>query len=147
MSILKSLTFTPVIRASLATPEQQRRAKMIAHLQEQIAIAQGDMNGTEFSVKKRRWEHTEDGQKFLIEMNKRLKRWWSKSSDGSMVLVVRWGAKPMEFEKGKAGIEVADLPSVIVTLEKLIAATQAGELDNMIALMNKQRVLAKRKAA
>lgn len=63
------------------------------------------------------------------------------------MLVVRWGAKPMEFEKGKAGIEVADLPSVIVTLEKLIAATQAGELDNMIALMNKQRVLAKRKAA
>ena len=147
MSILKSLTFTPVARASMATPEQQRRAKLIAHLQEQLAMAQAEIAGTEFSVKKRRWEHTEDGQKFLIEVNKRLKRWWSKTADGSMLLVIRWGAKPMEFEKGKAGIALSDLPSVIVTLEKLIAATQAGELDNMIALMNKQRIVGKRKAA
>ncbi len=147
MSVLKGLTFTAVMRAASATPEQQRRNKLIAHLQEQIAMARADMEGNAFSVKKRRWEHTEDGQKFLIEVDKRLKRWWSKEHNGNIVLTVRWGAKPMEFEKGKSGIVLSDMAELVNMLEKLIAATQAGELDDIIARMNKQRTMPKRKAA
>ena len=39
------------------------------------------------------------------------------------------------------------MPGVISTLDKLIAATEAGELDGIIAQMNKQRTIPKRKAA
>lgn len=147
MSVLKGLTFTAVMRAASATPEQQRRNKLIAHLQEQMSMARADMDGNSFSVKKRRWEHTEDGQKFLIEVEKRLKRWWSKDHNGNIVLTVRWGAKPIEFDKGKSGIALSDMSALVSTLDKLIAATQAGELDEIIARMNKQRMVPKRKAA
>ena len=147
MSVLKSLTFTAVPRTTAATPEQHRRNKLVVHLAEQLAMARADAEGTAFAVKKRRWEHTDDGQKHLIEVDKRLKRWWNKAADGSFVLAVRWGAKLMEFDRGKAGIAVPNMPGVISTLDKLIAATEAGELDGIIAQMNKQRTIPKRKAA
>ena len=76
MSVLKSLTFTAVPRAATASPEQHRRNKLIAHLQEQLAMAHAEMDGTAYAVKKRKWELTEDGQKYLVEVDKRLKRWW-----------------------------------------------------------------------
>jgi hypothetical protein len=147
MSVLKSLTFTSVPRAAAASPEQHRRNKLIVHLQEQLAMARAELDGTVYAVKKRRWELTEDGQKYLIEVDKRLKRWWSKAADGSLVLTVRWGSKPIEFEKGKAGIAVKDIPAVIATLDKLIAAVEAGEMDGMIASINKLRIVAKKRAA
>ena len=146
MSVLKSLTFTAVPRAAAATPEQHRRNKLITHLLEQLAMARADAEGTVFAVKKRRWEHTEDGQKYLMEVDKRLKRWWSKAADGSLVLSVRWGSKPIEFEKGKAGIAVSDINGVISTLDKLVGAAETGEMDGMIAAINKQRTVAKKRA-
>jgi hypothetical protein len=39
------------------------------------------------------------------------------------------------------------MAELVSMLEKLIAATQAGELDDIIARMNKQRTMPKRKAA
>lgn len=147
MSVLKSLTFTAVPRAATASPEQHRRNKLIAHLQEQLAMAHAEMDGTAYAVKKRKWELTEDGQKYLVEVDKRLKRWWSKAADGTLVLSVRWGSKQIEFERGKAGIAVKDIAAVVATLDKLIGAVEAGEMDSMIATINKQRVVAKKKAA
>jgi hypothetical protein len=44
---------------------------------------------------------------------------------------VKFGAKPIEFEKGKAGIVVPSknkLPTVI----ELISAVRAGELDDLL---------------
>ncbi len=147
MTLLKGLTFTSVVRTNAVTPEQHRRNKLIAHLQEQLAIARADVAGSVHVVRKRRWEHTESGEKHLIEVNKRLKRWWSKAADDKIVLGVRWGSKCMEFEKGKAGIVISDMAGLIVVLEKLIAATEAGDMDAMIAAMNKQRMIPKKRAA
>jgi hypothetical protein len=53
----------------------------------------------------------------------------------------------MEFERGKAGIIVDDLNVLINTLTRLIAAVEAGEMDGIIANMNKQRPLPKKRAA
>ena len=41
---------------------------------------------------------------------------------------VKFGARPIEFEKGKASIVEDKLPAVIDTL---IAAVRAGELDDL----------------
>src|ERR1700678_2194358 len=123
MSVLKGLTFTTVIRTANVTPEQNRRNKLIAHLREQLEMAKADMAGTAYSVKKRRWELTEDGRKLMIEADKRLKRWWTKNWDGSLVLAVRWGSKLMEFERGKAGIAAMDIKAMLTILERLITAT------------------------
>ncbi len=80
-------------------------------------------------VKKRRWRLTQDGQKQLIEVDKRLKHWWKLQTDGKLLLTVRHSAKAIEFEKGKDTVVVAYMHELATVLPKLIGATDAGELD------------------
>ena len=63
-----------------------------------------------------------------------------------MLLSVRYGAKAIEFEKGKDAVLLEDVRELATVLPKLIAATEAGELDAHInAVMKlKQPVVAKR---
>lgn len=140
MSFIKSLNLTTIQRNAVVSPEKQRRNKLINHLREQLALAKSDADGSHFTVKKRRWELTEDGKKFLIEVDKRLKRWWVINEDGSIILGIKWGSKLMELDKGKTGIVIDSLNTLIIVIEKLITAVDAGELDNNINAINKLRL-------
>ncbi len=146
MNLLKELTFAAVPRESGLTPQQKRRNKLIAHLREQLAMAEAEIDGRIHVVKKRRWERGQDGQKRLVEVNKRLKQWWKRQQDGKLLLTVRYGAKAIEFEKGKDAVVLADVRELATVLPKLIAATEAGELDAHInaATKAKQPMVMKR---
>ncbi len=147
MSILKALTLTAIPRAALLTPEELRRGKLLKHLNEQLAIAKADIEGAIHVVKKRHWQLTEEGGKDLIEVEKRLKRWWSQTATGGYIVAVKWGSKAMELDKGKDGIAVKDLPSVVSLLEKLIKAAEAGEFDALISRTNELRLAGRNRAA
>ncbi len=56
MNMLKGLTFAAVPRENSLTPQQKRRNKLIAHLREQLAMAEAEIDGRIHVVKKRRWE-------------------------------------------------------------------------------------------
>jgi hypothetical protein len=146
MSVLKSMNFVAVQRLANATPEQQRRNKLLAHLREQKAIAVADNEGRLHTVKKRRWELTDDGDKYQIEVDKRLKRWW-QATDKGIALSVKWGNKAIEFEKGKTAIFVEKAEQLPEVFDNLILAVANGEFDKFIAEMNKQRVGFKKRAA
>lgn len=139
MNMLKELTFAAVPRENLLTPQQKRRNKLIAHLREQLAMAEAEIDGRIHVVKKRRWERTQDGQKHLVEVNKRLKQWWKRQQHGKLLLTVRYGAKAIEFEKGKDAVVLADVRELVTVLPKLIAATEAGELDAHINAVTKAK--------
>jgi hypothetical protein len=147
MSVLKQLTFTAVPRATGLSPEQNRRNKLIAHLREQLAMAQADAEGRLHVVKKRRWEYSDDGQKHLIEVDKRLKQWWRTQNDGSVILTVRYGSRPLEFDKGKQAIALRNRDELTALIPKLIAATEAGELDGMISTAMRGRPAVNKRAA
>ncbi len=139
MNTLKGLTFTAVPRDNTLSPQQKRRNKLIAHLREQLAMAHAEIDGRIHVVKKRRWERTQDGQKHLVEVDKRLKQWWKPQADGKLLLTVRYGAKAIEFEKGKDAVVLADVGELATVLPKLIAATEAGELDGHINAVTKAK--------
>ena len=66
---------------------------------------------------------------------------------GQVVMSIKFGARPIEFEKGKAGIVPSrdKLPAVIDTL---ISAVRAGELDELFSQAAKTGSIGKtRKAA
>lgn len=148
MSMLKGLSFAAAPRAATQlSAEEVRRNKLIAHLQEQRAIAQAEAAGEQHVVMRRRWQLSPTGEKTRVEVEKRLKRWWTVQADGQVVLVVRWGSRVIEWERGKAAIVVGERSKLVAVLDKLIAATQAGELDAHIAAANKDRMAPKRKAA
>src|SRR5690348_6711612 len=130
---LKSLTFAPLPKLGATDPVMQRRSKLITRLQQQIALA----NDPNYTVARQKWVKGEDGSKELREVPMKVRPWWRASADGSVVLTVRYGAKPIEFEKGKAAIAVGKKDKLVPTIETVIAAVEAGELDAVIGQMSK----------
>src|ERR1035437_8772825 len=143
MTQLKSLTFAALPRLSAADPVIQRRNKLIVRLQQQIALVQ-DPN---FTLTRQKWIADEAGVKQLRELKKRVRAWWRTDPTGVVVLTVRYGAKPIEFAPGKAAIAVGKKEKLISTLQTVIAAVEAGELDGVLAQMSKTAVMTKGKRA
>ena len=144
-NILKSLSLSVIPTNKGMSPEQHRRVKLIGKLSEQKAIAEADRDGRDPQLTRRRWVTKDDGGKALVEAPKRIKRWWLNDAQGNCLLVVRYGSKVLELEKGKAAIVVGKPDNLIPTLDALIAAINAGELDGHLAQMGLTRPL--RKAA
>jgi len=134
MTQLKSLTFAALPRLTAADPVIQRRNKLIVRLQQQIALVQDP----QFTLTRQKWVTDEAGVKQLKEIRKRVKTWWKIDPTGAVVLTVRYGAKPIEFAPGKAGIAVGKKEKLIPTIETVIAAVEAGELDEMISTQMKK---------
>ena len=68
---------------------------------------------------------------------KRVRAWWRTDATGAVVLTVHYGAKPIEFAPGKAAIAVGKKEKLVPTIETVIAAVEAGELDTVLAQMSK----------
>src|ERR1022692_5047691 len=113
MTQLKSLTFAALPKLTAADPVIQRRNKLIVRLQQQIALAQDP----QFTLTRQKWITDETGVKQLRELRKKVRAWWRTDATGAVVLTVRYGAKPIEFEKGKAAIVVAKKEKLISTLQ------------------------------
>jgi hypothetical protein len=143
MTQLKSLTFAALPRLSAADPVIHRRNKLIVRLQQQIALAQ-DPN---FTLTRQKWIADETGVKQLRELRKKVSAWWRTDATGAVVLTVRYGAKPIEFAPGKAAIAVGKKEKLISTIETVIAAVEAGELDAVLAQMSKTSVMTKGRRA
>jgi len=62
----------------------------------------------------------------------RFKQLWSTGPTGTIVLGLRYGAKPIELAKGKSGIECSSMDELIAALEAIKDAVAAGELDAQI---------------
>jgi hypothetical protein len=143
MTQLKSLTFAALPRLSAADPVIHRRNKLIVRLQQQIALVQ-DPN---FSLTRQKWIADETGVKQLRSLPKKVQPWWRIDPTGAVALTVRYGAKPIEFAPGKAAIVVGKKDKLIPTIETVIAAVEAGELDTMLGQMSKSAVMTKGKRA
>ncbi len=128
MSVLKTLNFI-VAPKRTNDPVQQRRLKLITQLEQQRSFADNPM----FVFTTQRWRKGEDGSKRLVERQKRVKAWWRMDAAGQCVLTVRYGAKLIEFEKGKAAIAVGDKTNLVSVIDAVIAAVNGGELDAAIA--------------
>jgi hypothetical protein len=127
MSTLKSLTFTTIPKI-VANPTLDRRSKIIAHLEEQKLL----LNDPKYVRNVRTWVK-KDGRLTPIDRQQRILPWWRVNTDGSYVLFVRWGGKPIEFEKGKNGIAIPSLNKIPLVIDILIAAVRNGELDAQLA--------------
>jgi hypothetical protein len=143
MTQLKSLTFAALPKLTAADPVIHRRNKLIVRLQQQIALVQDP----QFTLTRQKWVTDEAGVKQLRELRKRVRSWWRTDVAGNVVLTVRYGAKPIEFEKGKAAIAVGKKEKLISTLETVIAAVEAGDLDGVLAAMSKTAVMTQGKRA
>ena len=131
MGALKSLTFTTIPKIG-ANPTFDRRGKTIALLEEQKLL----LKDSNYTRTVRTWVKKE-GQLTPTEKQQRILPWWRVNADGSYVLFVRLGSKPIEFEKGKNAIAVLSLDKVPLVIDILITAVRNGELDVQLAQAKK----------
>ena len=140
MKILKSLTFGVMSRGS-QNPVLARRSKLIHRLEQQKRLAQ-DAN---FVITVSKWVRNEAGNKELVQLQKRVRPWWREDALGTVGLTVRYGAKALEFEKGKSSIIVPNKDQLVATLDTVIAGVKAGELDEHLTQQAKARGVPKPK--
>ena len=142
MSKLKALNFIAAPK-TINDPIVRRRAKLMERLQLQIDL----FANPELKITQQTWQQTPDGTKQLLPRHKRIKRWWRTDHLGQTTLVVRYGAKPIEFAPGKTAIAVGDKNRVPEVLSAVLAATAAGELDALFPASQALRAVGKRVAA
>ena len=138
MKSLKSFTFAAAA-SSQHGPAISRRLKLLAHLDEQLALAR---DPTHLRIQ-HRWVIQDDGTKTRIEQRKRVRSWWRSDISGKIYLTVRYGSKAIEFEKGKSAIVLSDASMLIEALETVISATKTGALDEQLSQHAKLRKLPK----
>jgi hypothetical protein len=142
MPVLKSLSFTTLPK-NANDPVQQRRAKFITRLEEQKLLLK-DPNHVRTV---QRWTKV-DGERQATTKQQAVRPWWKTDPTGQVVMSVKFGARPIEFEKGKAGIVVPSKDKLPAVIDTLISAVRAGELDELFSQAAKTGSIGKaRKAA
>jgi hypothetical protein len=142
MSVLKTLNFVVATKRS-NDPSVLRRAKLLAQLRQQRSLAENPM----FIAVTQRWRKGEDGDKRLVERQKRVKRWWYVDPIGNCYLTINYGSKRLELDKGKSAIAVGGKDNLVATIDAVIAAVEAGELDAAISATQKTGQKPKARAA
>jgi hypothetical protein len=142
MPVLKSLSFTALPKSG-NDPVQMRRTKFIAKLEEQKQLLK-DPNHVRTV---QRWTKV-NGERQAVTKQQAVRPWWKTDPSGHVVMSVKFGARPIEFERGKAGIAVGSKEKLPAVIDALIAAVRAGELDDLFTQAAKTGTIGKpRKAA
>lgn len=128
---LSELTVKTVTkRASCVDPMQQRRAKLIAGIEQQAKVLAAAVNGDTYRVRTSAWATNEHGEKVAVEKMRQVRAWFFEQ-DGGWYVQCRYGSKVLDLGKGNAAY-VQTLADVETALEAFLAATLQGELDEAI---------------
>ena len=122
-------------------PVMKRREKMLSQLEQQRNLAQDPS----YTIVQQRWVKDENGVKQPVERHKQIKRWWLRNGMGDCLLIIRYGSRVLELQKGKAAIDTGGEANLVSVIEEIMRMTKEGELDGL--LMDVQRAYPKKKAA
>ena len=149
MSYITKLKLTDAKRADLnVKPEQRLRRKLVDHLVDQKSIAEADLRNE--PVLRTRFKFVRDdetGETKRIEVPKAVRRWWWKTDDDKIMLQLRYGNRPLQITAKESTIEIDTMEKLPESLEMLVAAVKAGELDKQLKAALGERRLKLRKAS
>lgn len=134
MSVLKTLKLSATAPTASATdPLGRARDKLLAQLADQRDMVSASLEGRLYAPPKMlALRKDASGQRVRVEVNRRVRRGWFQDPAGTVHFIMRVGGKPLELQPGKAAISIGSLDKLPGTLEALITAVRAGELDPQI---------------
>lgn len=127
MSVLASLKlveFKPIALSSA----HNRRSKLIEKIEQQIRLA----NDPTYAPTKTQRTKGDDGVERLVEVPKRIKRWWHEDEDGTVMLTIRYGGRPLELATGVSTIVCAGVADVVDALAGIKSAVTKGGFDTLL---------------
>ena len=132
MSALDKLKIVAITPKRALSVEQERRNKLERKLGEQLKLAEASLGGPAYERTKFHWHTDENGDRKRLSRSVRLREWWVQSASGSIQFGLRYGATPVEIQKGRNAVEVAKLEDLPATIKVLMKAVAEGELDDPI---------------
>ncbi len=131
MSVLAGLKLVAAKPQLVMDLVQLRRNKLVAKLDEQIALAKAAQAGEQYTPTRTKRVKDAAGNVSVIQAPKRVKAWFWAAEGGKVCVAVRYGSKVLELGKGKTAVE-AQPEQLVSTLGKLREAAAAGELDAQV---------------
>lgn len=133
MSALSTLNLVAAKKPQQMPTIQLRRQKLSNKLWEQIQLAKSQISGQPFVVTRFRSVKDRDtGLRKQVEMPKRIRPWWFVTESGKVCVSIRYGSWTLELAKGKSSVEVGSADELVLALETIKQAVEAGELDAQI---------------
>jgi hypothetical protein len=130
--LLSSLKLSTRPEKTTDNPTLKKREKLLTKLNQQRAMAQSHVAGETYTVYKEKWQKNADtGQQEKIQIPKKVSPWYYPRNN-QYFFEVRYGNKPLELSKGNHAIEVGEQESLVPTIETVIEAVVAGELDPLL---------------
>jgi len=128
MKHLQKLKLVAQQQRQLLTKVEQRRAKLIGKLEEQLALAEALIGGERYEPLRRVWATSSDGQRVRIERPKRVRPWYWLNAAGCFFSVY-YGSKLLKLDGEMTAISLGSRPELPDAIKAVIEAVRAGELD------------------
>ena len=128
MSHHKKLKLVAAQQRRLLTKTEQRRAKLIVKLEEQLALAEALISGERYAPLRRIWTTAADGERVRIERPKRVRPWYWLNVAGCFFSVY-YGSKLLKLDGEMTAVSLGDRSELPGTIKAIIEAVRAGELD------------------
>ena len=132
MTSLKTLTFKTIERNRRESEIAARRQKLIVKLEEQQKVLEHHIKGERYAVTRPKWMQNDHGARVLVQ-KQHITRPWFFERDGGYYLQVKYGTRILSVDGVHNAIFVEAISDLSGVLSKLIADTEAGELDAAIA--------------
>jgi hypothetical protein len=134
MSVLKTLKLSAAVPATSANdPLSRAREKLLGQLAEQKNMVSATLEGQLYEPPKvPAIRKDASGQRVRVEVARRVRKGWFQDQADTVHFIMRVGGKPLELQPGKAAISIGSLDKLPGTIDALISAVRAGELDPQI---------------
>lgn len=130
MSTLTKLKLASASRKPVEeTPEQRMRGRMVEHLTEQLEMATALVENRVYKATRTVREKGEDGTTVTVEREKRLRPWYWHDLTGKWFIELRYANTILSLGKDQNAIEVGARDKLVPTIQTVIDAVKAGELD------------------
>lgn len=130
MSTLTKLKLANASRKPVEeTPEQRMRGRMLVHLTEQLEMATALVEGRAYKATRTVREKGEDGATVTVELEKRLRPWYWHDLTGKWFIELRYANTVLALGKDQNAIEIGTRDKLVPTIQTVIDAVSAGELD------------------
>jgi hypothetical protein len=138
MSFIAKLNLKTVYRNVQKDPAIARREKLAAAIEEQHRVLEAALTDTEYTMKVKRWQTNDAGERVKVEHDKRVRSWFFEQ-DGGYYVQCRYGSRILNINGKSNAVFVDKLDDVADVLTAFKSAAETGELDKAIALATKAK--------
>lgn len=140
MSVLNTLNIAADIDQANVDPVVATRTRLIGNLGEQLKAAEAMVNGTEYRVKRHRWEVIEaTGEKVRKEIEVPIRKWYWRDPHGQVRFCLKVGNKRLPLKGNDTNVVVGDDVKLPTIIKACMKAVEAGEVDKAIEKILKAR--------